>query len=185
MFKEKEIVDAYRKVQDLPKEELDIQFKELLQKQSVALSFIVANVEQYKLEEDTKNAAAEMLFHIFNLYKIKKVDSTLTEESIAKALNLMDVAAKSIENEIGGLSKEDVTILNKAIESGKSDKLTGKPKVILDAILNKKKEVKQPILLEFLSNYIFTDQLIIEKDKSFVFSIAETIVEAIEIQNKQ
>ncbi len=185
MFEEKEIVDAYRKVLDLSKEDLDIRFKELLQKQNVALGFIVANVKQYNLEEDTKNAAAEMLFHIFNLYKIKKVDFTVTEESIAKALNMMDLTAQSIENEIGDLSKEDIAIMNKSIESGKTDKLTGKPKIILDAILNKKKKVSQPILLEFLSNYITTDKLIVEKDKSFVFSIAETIVEAIEIQKKQ
>jgi len=182
MFTEKDIEKAFGQPNVISNDDLALAFEKMIKKQRVAISFIIANIEQYKLEENTKHATVELLYYIFSLYKNKGFDDELIEESIASAMKKMDSTASDIEKKIGGLSKTDVEVLNKAIESGKSDKLSGKPKAILEAILNKKKDVSQPLLLEFISINITNDELIIEKDKSYVFSIAETIIEAIEVQ---
>ena len=184
MFTEHQIDKAFGKVNEISNDELAEDFRRMIKKQETAISFIVANAEQYKLDENTKHATVELLYYIFEIYKNSNFDQELTEDSIAKAMRKMDSTASDIEKQIGGLSKSDVETLNKAIESGDSDKLTGKPKEILDAIIQKKQEVSQPLLLEFVSVNITSDEMIPEKDKSFVFSIAETIIEALQLQFK-
>jgi len=185
MFTKQQVLDSFESTQKLPKEEMTEQFALLLKKQEAALSFVVANVEQYQLSGNTKNAAAELIFYIFKLYESKGLELALEEKYIADALISMDVDAKEIEKDLGGLSEEDIQVLNEAIESGNSDKLEGKPKAILEAIQKKKQKVSQPYLLEVVSSYVASDELIIEKEKSFVFSIAETLIEAIQAHAKE
>ena len=184
MFTEEQIEKAFGRINEISEEELTADFQKMIQNQKSAIGFVMANVAQYKLEENTKHATVELLFYIFELYKNRGFKDELKEDYIAEAIKKMDSVANNIEKNLGGLSKEDVTVLNKAIESGKSDKLTGKPKAILEAILNKKQQVSQPLLLEFLSMNISKDEMIVEKDKSYVFSIMESLIEAIQIQYK-
>ena len=185
MFTDKQIEQSFGKINEISEEELTAEFQKMIQKQNSAIGFVMANVGQHKLEENTKHATIELLFYIFDLYKSSGFKDALTEDSIIEAIKKMDLVSSKISEEIGGLSKEDIQVLNKAIELGKSDALTGKPKAILDAILNKKKQVSQPILLEFISMNISKDELIVEKDKSFVFSIMESLIEAIQLQYKK
>ncbi len=184
MFTEQQIENAFGKANEISNDELAADFELMIKKQKTAISFVVANTEQYKLEENTKHATVELLYYILELYKNASVDQELKEESIATAMRKMDSSASDIEKDLGGLSQGDIKVLNKAIESGDANKLTGKPKAILDAILNKKKSVSQPLLLEYVSMNITQDEMIVEKDKSFVFSRLETLIEAIQEQVK-
>lgn len=185
MFTEQQIEKAFGRANEISNDDLVADFQKMIKKQKDAIGFVIANAEQYKFEENTKHATIELLYYIFQLYKNSNSDQELTEASIAQAMRQMDSSATDIEKEIGGMSKSDIDALNKAIEKGDADKLTGKPKEILDVILNKKKSVSQPLLLEVVSMNITKDNMIAEKEKSIVFSIAETIIDAIQIQAKE
>lgn len=185
MFTEQQVESAFKAHKESTQEELNTSFKNTMDKQEQTFGFLVANKQQYNLSENTQNATAELLFHIFGLYEQHNFTEALSRESIEKAILDMESKSLNIEKELGGLEEADIEILNKAIESGSADKLTGKPKEILDVVMGVKKEVKQPVLLEYVSSIVTGDNLIIEKDKSIVFSIAETIIDAIQLQAKE
>lgn len=184
MFTEQQIIAVFTAAKELKESELGDKMQEMIQKQNTVISFILANVKEYKLEKDTEFATIELALYLFELYKSSGFDKALEKNVLADAIENVNKASADIEKGLGGLSKEDVEILNAAISTGQTSTLSGKLKEILEAIVEKKNSVSQPILLEYISNYISSDKMMKDKDHSYVFSLMEILIEAIQLQAK-
>ncbi len=196
MILEKDIEKILSKLDKLSEEEFITEYEKITSEQIDVFGFFVDTAKQFNLKKDSKNATAELLFNIFSLYKnkypenypiilaetiidvIKEKEDTETE--LHKLLDIDQEAEESY-----AIISEIYNNVNEAVINSKIENLTEQEKIVFDYIVKRNSEITQKALIEYVINYIETDELIEDFDRPIVNMIIETTVQAFKKQMKE
>ncbi len=196
MILEKDIEKILSKLDKLSEEEFITEYEKITSEQIDVFGFFVDTAKQFNLKKDSKNATAELLFNIFSLYKnkypenypiilaetiidvIKEKEDTETE--LHKLLDIDQEAEESY-----AITSEIYNNVNEAVINSKIENLTEQEKIVFDYIVKRNSEITQKALIEYVINYIETDELIEDFDRPIVNMIIETTVQAFKKQMKE
>ncbi|GEM_PF-5845868 len=196
MILEKDIEKILSKLDKLSEEEFITEYEKITSEQIDVFGFFVDTAKQFNLKKDSKNATAELLFNIFSLYKNKYPENypiilaeTIIdvikekEDTEAELHKLLDIDQEAEESY--AIISEIYNNVNEAVINSKIENLTEQEKIVFDYIVKRNSEITQKALIEYVINYIETDELIEDFDRPIVNMIIETTVQAFKKQMKE